>query len=325
MNILKKYNVSLKKTKYGSKKGLLFCFYYVKFLIIGFFDFLILGSTVSDFFKYQFYDLSYNEKRKFLTWRYAKKFIKKMDNDELIEKYSSKTSMYSVLKDYVNRGQLFSNNCTYGEYLNFLKKYKTIIYKPDCESCGRGIKKYDCIEINNKEFFNSFIGTRALLDETIVQHPKIDSICDKSVNTLRIVTAKINRKVAIMGAVLRMGNGSSCVDNFNAGGLACEIDLKSGTLIGNAINRDGKKYIKHPYSGVIFNGYTIPKWNEILNYVKKMSLDFPINYCGWDIAIGKNKLFLVEVNPRPMVDVIQAPNKAGKKAIYDKFIKENNL
>ena len=91
-----------------------------------------------------------------------------------------------------------------------------------------------------------------LVQPVIVQHPLLASLAGTSVNTVRIDTYLTGDTVHFNKAVLRVGNGIACTDNWASGGLIVKIDLDTGTLRGNGKikSKFGKgEFSNHPRSG----------------------------------------------------------------------------
>jgi hypothetical protein len=132
----------------------------------------------------------------------------------------------------------------------------------------------------------------------------------------KIMTFVNNGRSEILYAAIRIGNGTSEVDNFHKGGMGVAINTKDGKLKGNAIDKDLNEYKKHPVTGTYFNKFEIPYWKE----TKKLVLDAAkvnqnIKVVGWDVAITKNGPVLVEGNRRPGFDLVQVLSKKGRKDI----------
>lgn len=130
-----------------------------------------------------------------------------------------------------------------------------------------------------------------------MQHPKINAICDNSVNTIRIMTFSYNGKSEILFACMRFGNGSANVDNFHKGGMACLVDLNTGKLIGEAFNKNLEFFKEHPKSKIKFDGFAIPNWDKVKKLVLEAALvNKEIHVVGWDVAVTKDGATFIEGN-----------------------------
>jgi hypothetical protein len=134
-----------------------------------------------------------------------------------------------------------------------------------------------------------------------------------SLNTLRFVTV-INKekKLHIIAALLRMGNGTAITDNYHDGGMACAIDLETGRLKGKAYGMNCVSYDVHPYSKIKFDGYEIPQFEDCVNLIKEIAFVEPeARYVGWDLAITPNGIELLEGNIPPGEDITQIATGCG--------------
>ena len=131
------------------------------------------------------------------------------------------------------------------------------------------------------------------------QHPEYTKFHPDSVNTIRVVTVKKGANFATLFAFLRIGVKGRIADNWSSGGISTGINTEDGTLkkYGLYHPQFGTKTAIHPDSGIVFEGYKLPYWEEILNYVKHAHrLFYGFHSIGWDIAVTTNGIILIEGN-----------------------------
>ena len=188
----------------------------------------------------------------------------------------------------------------------FLTKYRKVIAKPIASYSGLGVKLVEvedersAFNVANKlieEYCTSkFSG--AIVEEFIDQDERMAALHPKSVNTVRITTIRLDDRTIIFHPNLRVGRGDSIVDNAGAGGILAAIDSASGCVI-TAGDKKGNFYKKHPETGVQFDGFKVPCWQEAIDTVSKLAQVVPSNRCiGWDLALSKSGWVLVEANAR---------------------------
>lgn len=279
-------------------------------------DFLIYGSTITDYFELGFYQMKHAEKKTYYTQRFASKFDFDLDSVDSINEHNSKVLEYKLLKKYFKRDQLVSNECTFEEFREFCQKHPVFFFKPDEECCGYGIEKLRADEGNMQELYEKVRKIKAVLDEPVIQHPEMERLCPGSINTVRVISAKVDGRIHIIGTAIRMGNGSNVVDNYALGGFGAALDQKTGIIIDRGIDHSNKRYERHPFSNVIFKGFQVPHWDQVLHLVNEAHMAYDLNYCGWDVAVRENDCLIIEVNPRPMIELIQLAGNGGKKAAY---------
>lgn len=135
-----------------------------------------------------------------------------------------------------------------------------------------------------------------VIQEGVSQHPSLALFHPGSLNTLRVITLRLNDTIRLIAATLRMGNGSH-VDNGHAGGLLCGVNIDSGALTGFACDVLFRKYDRHPLTGAAFAGsfVSFAKTKELALAVHARLPYFDVLSC--DIAVLDNAApCLVEVN-----------------------------
>ncbi|MBR2735607.1 MAG: hypothetical protein IKE05_05395, partial [Clostridia bacterium] len=97
---------------------------------------------------------------------------------------------------------------------------------------------------------------------------------------------------------LRVGcSKDAVVDNFAKEGAIVHVDEKTGKLGKYAFRKHKKITDKHPMSGIKFQNYQLPFWEESIELVKKLHNVFPeFSSIGWDIAITEDGPIVIEGN-----------------------------
>ena len=86
-----------------------------------------------------------------------------------------------------------------------------------------------------------------LIETFITQHPDMNVLYDRSVNTMRMFTFCKDGKGCFLQAILKIGNGG-VVDNFSSGGMYTFVE-DNGVVEVPAIDKEDKLYEKHPITG----------------------------------------------------------------------------
>ena len=280
------------------------------------YNFLLYNATISDYFELGFYRKRYYEKKQYITSKQALYFAEHIDSPELLKKYNSKKTMYKSLEPYIKRDQLYTDECTLKDFCDFVEKHPRFLYKPDVSDCGRGIEVWDKDSLPIEVLYENATKNPAVLDELIEQHSDLSALNPSSVNTIRIFTLMIGEDCRIIGAVLRIGNGTTVVDNYSAGGLVGSINTDTGCVIDDAEDVIGRHYAMHPQSKINIKGFQIPNWSLVLEFVRECAAEYGLKYVAWDIAVRKDDCVLVEANPDGMVNVIQIAGAGGRKRQY---------
>lgn len=161
-----------------------------------------------------------------------------------------------------------------------------------------------------------------ILEELIENDNIMASLHPQSLNTVRIPTVRYDDRVEVMHPFLRMGCGDAFVDNAGSGGIMGNVDIETGTVYA-AADELGRGYTHHPDSGIELTGFTIPRWQEALELVKRMARVLPsVRYVGWDMALTKNTGWvMIEGNDKGQF-VFQVADRKGFRKEFEKIKKK---
>ena len=287
----------------------------------GVFDYLVFGSTITDYFELSFWNKTFRQKAQYATWRLHKRFIYEVDDNSTILRLSDKHNMYKSLQEFVRREQLYSKEASFEDFVAFCDRHDFFFTKPCGNSCGEGIEKISTKTEDLKKLYQRLNQEEIVLDSPIIQHHIMSELNQSSVNTLRIFTFRNKNCIYFTGCALRIGT-TGFIDNYSAGGLVCSVSLRTGKTKEKAENCLGERFIEHPVSHEKLEGYQVPRWDEVLRYVFEMAQMYDLNYVAWDIAVEEEGVDLVEANPAGMINVIQIAGGGPKKEIILKLENE---
>jgi hypothetical protein len=162
------------------------------------------------------------------------------------------------------------------------------------------------------------VGRGCVVLPRLVNHPDMAELSTGALATVRAVTCRNERdEFEVTNASLRMGQGrDSIVDNFHAGGIVAKVDLQTG-VVGPAT--DGAMALgagrgwcdRHPDTGGVITGRTLPFWSETLALARRAHATAFADHVviGWDIAILADGPRLVEGNKGPDLDLVQKSHR----------------
>lgn len=184
-----------------------------------------------------------------------------------------------------------------------------IFFRPLALNGGQG-----CFKLNRENFpeqlaaeYENLVAGDYTHTEAITQHPAIDAIYDKSINTLRIMTHNDNGDVSIVSSYIRFGQGGSIVDNSGSKGLSVGIVQQSGTLMRTSyldMAYGGGELEKHPDTDFVFKDFRIPYFKEAGELAKSAAKHIPNGFIGWDVALTPTGPTLIEGNEDPSIFVL---------------------
>jgi hypothetical protein len=208
----------------------------------------------------------------------------------------------SVLKEAWELNELLKN------IFNNHTKNNSLFIKRCCGSSGG----YEIFKIYKDELpleeeylnslFNLMLSSSFVIEETINQHQSLNKLNPYSINTLRIDTFRDkNNNTEVISALLRLGVSNSYVDNTSSGGCYVGVELNKGQLKEVAYTSftvsSGKRFTKHPNTGIILKGFEIPYFNEAKELAVKAASYLPaVRLVGWDISITENGPVIIEGN-----------------------------
>ena len=278
------------------------------------------GSGLQDYLNFQFYNKKHAQRKTYVSVSYLDKAITKLSNIKWSPYISNKTNFQKNYNAFTRR-DFFDPDTGFEGFEAFLQRNPVFIYKPQIGQCGEGVAKLEVAKIPDiKAFYEEAVAKKACLEELVVQHPAWEALCPGCVNTMRVITGAAKGQSWLIFAATRVGSGTSVADNFHMGGSAVLIDMETGKLTGNGID---KKLNEHECSatGVRYDGYQVPFWEEI----KKLCLDAAlvndqIHFVGWDVAVTPNGPLLIEGNRGSGFDLPQVLAKRGLKDMVDTLI-----
>lgn len=193
--------------------------------------------------------------------------------------------------------------------------------KPIDGECGQGVATlqinagnpetvlYAGEKISLENLSEKLMSTVYLIQKKIEQHPVISKLYSHSINTVRLVTVRdINSgRIEVFPSVIRIGNLGNSVDNFSLGGVIVNIDTDTGKLekYGFMKSQYGTIMEMHPYTGIKFEGITLPYIKEAVAQAIKFHSFLNLHSIGWDIAITESGPYFIEGNDNWEIDVQQ--------------------
>lgn len=274
------------------------------------------GCSLSEYYKYNFFEKTQlQQEQLFLTCHNKEMYKKYKPDDQLVGIVCDKEKSNVFLEEYLHRAWCANYRIKEEEFFELFKNSEKLVFKPLDGHKGIGIRTFSINKDNREDVYREIVNEQdGVVEEFIAQHKDMNSITDKSVNTVRIVTLSDNLeqaktgKTEIIYAAFRVGGGKSVVDNFSSGGMVAAIDINSGIVTTDAGDLKGNRYVVHPETGVAIKGFKIPCFQEAVTMVKDAIEKKGIyGYCGWDIAISEDGPVLVELNLLPGASLLSVP------------------
>lgn len=276
--------------------------------------------SILDYFLFHFYELSNQERKAWAGTGFMYEYQLQMNPKKNRQILKDKRLFYKHYGDFFIHMVADINNLkmrpeTAAAILCNLSG--KLVFKAAKGNCGEDVEIRNCRDFSRTSMIAYMEESGyQLVEEFLIQHPKLDRLSPSAVNTVRICTQLDGRgKVNILGCRLRISVDSP-VDNLAAGNIAVPINEATGRLEGTAVYSDiTKPQLKnHPITEEKIAGFQVPFWQETLEMVKQAARLHPQNRSvGWDIVITEQGPGLIEGNHDWCKLLWQLPVKAGLK------------
>ncbi len=319
-------NYQLFRNKFASQQ----CLYYTDTdLTVYFTDWLLFarefGFTHDCYFDFELYNKEPEVRSTFLNEGYRQRVYEACAGKRASRQTLLNKGLFNkTFSDYVRRDWIDASTCTFEEFAAFVSRHESFFGKPIKGTGGVGshVVRRDVCPL--EDLYASCKDSELICEEIVRQHPALARVNASTLNTVRVVTMlDVNDEPHVLFATARFGRAGKSVDNFHGGGVAAVLDVDTGTIVSQAINRAHIRHSFHPDSGVQLLGFSYPHWDKIKKAVCEGARRLPdMRNIGWDVAVTeKDEVEFVEGNGRPNYDVIQSPDQLGKKDRCDAYLR----
>ncbi len=148
--------------------------------------------------------------------------------------------------------------------------------------------------------------TDLLIQEKIVHHPIFEKLGNGALTTIRVLSIlDKNGKVKLFSPILIVPQNSARLSFMHKGAAGISMDLGSGRMMNFIANgKDASAELKKRVN----QNFGLPYWDELKSLlIKAHGLLNEIPLIGWDVAISKTGIKLIEGNSNPSLDIHQLP------------------
>lgn len=209
----------------------------------------------------------------------------------------------------------------------WLEGKDSVIAKPGYSSKGRGVSAYHCergswrgseVQFDSlalTQHLSAVIARHGVIQELLKADDRLQDLSPGALPTLRVVTCRDEEgKPESCATILRLGSGTSPVDNFNAGGIAvrvgptgkCEAAFQAG-------HSHAQGLTEHPRTGARILGRAVPNVDQAIDLAVRAHATLPPSYTvvGWDIGLAERGPVVIEANWNPGTDIVQLIQAKG--------------
>ncbi len=281
------------------------------------------GVGYLDYYSFGFIHQKTKVRRTYMTMADNVALVRLLNDPDYKYIFEDKTEFLAKFPEYVKRDWLDLRKASPDEFYDFVSKHPVFFAKETDNFGGMGVKHINTSETDLTALYGDLRDKKLFcLEQPVIQHPQMSTLCPSSVNTIRMVTVLKDGDVTLMYSLVRMGNGSSAVDNISSGGMYSPVNSEGVITAPAFCDKTGKFYENHPATGIKLVGFQIPMFDESTAEVKKAALVVPeIRYIGWDVAISEKGPVFIEGNTFPSYDMVQNYGHLGsvKTGIKPRF------
>ncbi|MBR3437258.1 MAG: hypothetical protein IKG97_05845 [Lachnospiraceae bacterium] len=258
------------------------------------------GFTFCEYLGYHFSEIEIPERHGFLSEKDGIQIGYDVNDLREMHVLSDKSETYQSFRRYYRREAFtVASEKDLGGYLEFIEKHPRFVAKLTREACGRSVRLVELSDTKEaaESFFREILSQgKTILEEVVVQSGILAGFNASSVNTVRCITFRNQNGVTVPFTFLKTGRAGAFIDNGAAGGILVAVDEKTGVL-GQGTDEFGNRFSEHPDSGLKFEGFRLPDWEEMLRICCEMSEKLPaLRLIGWDMAHTEEGWVLIEGN-----------------------------
>ncbi|MDD2980883.1 MAG: sugar-transfer associated ATP-grasp domain-containing protein [Hespellia sp.] len=257
-----------------------------------------------------------------LRKKYTKRLYKAvlMDKDIFARVYSK----------YFGRAYVTTKEMTKADFEKLAQGYEKLVYKPFTKGGGSGVKVLRTASAQERDAAYEEI-TRmkpGVVEQWISQHPEMEKLSPKAVNIIRIYSVNTPAGAYMFSPILTVARKKE-IANGCQDALTAVADIRTGKVLTDAVDQgNSETYEKHPQTEIVFKGFQIPYWEEIIEMMKEVvKFTTFISNIGWDIAITPDGPVLIEGNTIPGFNTAQfrgyheLTDGYGYQPIFDEAVK----
>lgn len=278
---------------------------------------LARGNSFHEYYYYKFYEKSNLLRNTYATMGFMYEYQRKFNPPHRRGVLVDKIKFFEIYAPFIGREWINIQEDSINKVSIFIKDKEKIVLKNSLSGGGKAVKIYSTQTFTAHDLLNeALIHNYNIAEDFVYQHSKLQKLSPMSLNTVRFVTQLTNdNNVEIIGAMLRMGIHKE-TDNLSSGGIACNIDIKTGKICSNGASFDITlpEFETHPVSGLPLFGFEIPFWPEVIEMCKQAAMSNTDNKSiGWDVAITNKGPLIIEANNDWGARVWQMPAGQGLK------------
>lgn len=196
-----------------------------------------------------------------------------------------------------------------------------VIIKPATGSAGRGVVLAEMEDGRvwvrrsgqRMDLVDFVLSVRSVVQRFVPPDPEIALLSPAT--SIRIITMLTrDDRVIFPAADLNVAATDSFLSNWSDGGIAVSIDTATGRIGRFGFDKSGRRHTENPLTGIPFEDYVIPRWDEIRDLAERVQKAFPYyGMLGPDITLTEDGPMLYEINATPDLAAMEQHGPLLKK------------
>ena len=288
---------------------------------------IVYGFLPEEYICYEFDHKNKEERLQFISDSERSILIHRVNNVKGIRVFDNKALTFQKYKEYYGRDCIYiKDKADFNNFRQFISNHYAFVQKNVYEAKGSGVRLVFSEKIDENYFETLLRSGPYLLEEVVHQSSIMSSFNASSVNTIRVITFKVNNEIIIPYTFMKAGRHGSFVDNGGAGGLLIGVNAQTGIIDADGISELNEKFPVHPDSKVRFKGSQLPDWEGLMSLSKKVSaMEENLGIIGWDFAHTDKGWVIIEGNAGTQFIGPQSVYKIGLRSEIHDYLSKMQL
>lgn len=280
------------------------------------------GAMFTEYGDLDFIHRTAKNRATFITTFYNFKLYDKINDKQHRDDFHNKIRFLNKFSTIIKREWLDLTKSSDEQISSFLKKHKKVVFKSSYGDSGKEVKiilfdeNTDVAAFKRIALENNF----DMAEECLQNHEQLAYFNETSLNTIRIVTVKTQKKADVLFAGLRIGAKGALLDNISQGGAVARIDLDTGKIDSGFFTKRSSIPTDDIAADAI--GYQLPYWQEVKDLALRASDIIPqMGIVAWDICITPNGPEIIEGNESFGSVIMQLYYNCTQEGLKPKLLK----
>ena len=231
---------------------------------------IIWGTSFSEYYGYRFWKKTRKEKKAYMTRREMFRFFDRYNPEQYRERIGNKSIAPQYYGELLKREQ-FTTAEGFAAFETFCKKYPRIFIKKIIGWGGEGSRIEDVSTQAQRKDIWKTLSDDVAIEPVITNCSEIREFAPESLNTVKITVLIVRGQPVVQYALFRIGNRTR-VDNVHLGGMGCGVNVETGIVETEAIDKHFRRYSVHPVSGKKSSDSSFRFGKKPLNWLKPLLL-----------------------------------------------------